>query len=423
MRVLFVNKFWTPVGGVEEHCQQVIEMLEDEGHEVVRFGMQDPDNEPPLPAEHSVSAVSFHDPAWRERLRSASRACLGGETRKAMRKLLEREHFDIAHVVHAYHQLGMTFLPVLRRAGVPIVVDLLDYKVGCPRFLLFDDRSKEICTVCLDRPGAWMWAPTARGCWNGSRASGALLTAEALSARLARAYSGADRVVVRNKLQVRAAERGGVPKEKINLIRSWLDERPKPESTAGEQMPESTVGEHMLFIGRLVKEKGVDTLIRAAAKSGTSVRVVGDGPQRPELESLIAATGAAVELVGWRAHDEAIAEMSRARALVVPSVWHDVFPFVILEGFASGISVIGSDVGGISEMLDEQRGYLFPAGDENRLADLMTHVMSHPDEAAERVDNATSYARSHLSYEQSRRQYRQIYKELSSGGRRSSAVA
>lgn len=404
MRILFVNKFWTPVGGVEEHCRQLIEMLEDEGHEVVRFGMEDPDNEPPLPAGQSVSAVSFHDPALSERLRSASRACLGRETRVAMRKLLERERFDIAHVVHAYHQLGMTFLPILRAAGVPIVMDLHDYKVGCPRYLLFNDRSKEICTVCLDRRAGWIWAPAARRCWNGSRVSGALLTAEALSARLSRAYSAADRVVVRNDLQVLAAERGGVPSEKIRLIRSWFEERPELEPAAGRQM---------LFIGRLVKEKGVDTLIRAAAKSGISVRVVGDGPQRAELERLIDATGAEVELAGRRNHDEVFDELSHARALIVPSIWPEIFGLVISEAFAGGIPVIGSDVGAISELLGEERGYLFPVGDSDRLANLMMRVMKRPDEAAERVENALRYARTHLTHERWKHQYREIYEELS----------
>lgn len=407
MRILFVHKFWTPAGGVEEHCRQLIEMLEGEGHEIVRFGMEDPDNEPPLPDGQSVSAVSFHDPAWRERLRSASRACLGRDTRKAMRKLLERERFDVAHVAHAYHQLGMTFLPILRRAGIPIVMDLHDYKVGCPRYLLFDDHSKEPCTVCLDRRSGWMWAPVARRCWNDSRVSGALLTAEALSARLVRAYSGADRVVVRNDLQLRAAERGGVPREKIRLIRSWLEERPEPD-------PEK--GSHMLFVGRLAKEKGVDTLIRAAAQAGICVRIVGDGPQRQEIENLIAATGAAVELAGWRTHDEVLDEVSRARALVVPSICPEIFGLVIAEAFAGGTPVIGSDVGAVSELLDEQRGYLCPAGDADRLAQLMTHVMGNPDEAAERVDNATRYARTHLTYERWRRQYRQLYDELGLDG-------
>lgn len=413
MRILFVNKFWTPVGGVEEHCRQLIEMLEGEGHEVVRFGMEDPDNDPPLPVGQSVSAVSFHDPAWRERLRAASRACLGRETRAAMRGLLERERFDVAHVVHAYHQLGMTFLPILRRAGIPVIMDLHDYKVGCPRYLLFNDRTKEICTICVDRRSGWMWAPAARRCWNGSPVSGAMLTAEALSARLARAYSAADRVVVRTDLQARAAERGGVSREKIRLIRSWLEERPEAEPRPDR---------HMLFIGRLVKEKGVDTLIRAAAKAGIPVRIVGDGPQRQELEDLISATGAEVELAGWRTHDEVFDEMSRARALVIPSIWHETFGLVIAEAFASGIPVIGTDVGAIRGHLTEQRGYLFPPGDSDRLANLMTHVMRHPEEAAKRVDSAMSYARTHLTYERWSHQYRQIYKELSSEGQPRSDV-
>lgn len=403
LRILLVNKFWKPVGGVEQHCQSLIELLTGEGHEVVRFGMEDSENEPPLAAGHSVSPVSFHDGGIRERARAASRACLGIETRRTIGDLLAREDFDVVHVVHAYHQLGMTFLPLLRRRGIPAILDLHDYKVGCPRYLLFDDRADRTCTVCIDRRGAWAWAPVARRCWNGSRASGAVLAAEALSSRLARAYTSADSVLVRNELQRSAAIHAGVPPERIRVIPNWVEDR---------EVDRGTVGEHMLFVGRLTREKGVHLLVEASARAGVPVRVAGDGPMRDELESLSTGIGADVTFLGWQSRDELFEELQKARALVVPSIWPEVFPLVVCEAFAAGVPVIGSDTGGHTGLLAEERGFLFPVDDRERLEQALRQVVDDPAAAEKRARKAHSYSREHLSHDTWRAHYRDVYEDL-----------
>lgn len=405
LRILLVNKFWKPIGGVEQHCRSLVELLSREGHEIVPFGMADPENEPALPEERRVSAVSFHDGGLRERTRAAARACLGLETRRKIADLLANERFDVAHVIHAYHQLGMTFMPLLRKHGIPTVLDLHDYKVGCPRYLLFDDRTEASCTVCVDKKGAWAWAPTLRRCWNGSGASGALLSAEALSAKLARAYTGADQVVVRNALQRKAAIHAGVPADRVRIIPNWVaDSQVKSDPAAGD---------HILFVGRLAREKGVRTLIHASREVGIPLHVLGDGPMRADLEALAAEVGADVEFLGWKDHDEVLTELRTARALVVPSVCPDVFPLVICEAFSAGIPVIGSDIGGISDLLAQKRGFVFPAGDVDRLHALLQEVVEDPAPAAERAANAREYSRQHLSHDRWREQYLDVYADLS----------
>jgi len=406
LRILLVNKFWKPSGGVEEHCRSLIELLSREGHEVVPFGMADPENDPPLPDERAVSAVSFHGGGLRDRRRAAARACLGLETRRKIADLLARERFDVAHVVHAYHQLGLTFMPLLRKRGIPTILDLHDYKVGCPRYLLFNDRTDAPCTVCLDRKRGWAWAPTVRRCWNGSALSGALLTAEALSAKVARAYTAADSVVVRNELQKEAAIHVGVPAGRVQVIPNWVADRGDDEGGG------SGGGNHLLFVGRLVREKGVHTLIEASREAGAPVRVLGDGPMRADLEAQAARAGADTTFLGWKDHDEVLAELRGARALVVPSTWPEVFPLVICEAFAAGVPVIGSDMGGIADMLGEERGYLFPAGDVERLGALLREVVDDPASAARRAASARLYSRQYLSYDRWRERYGDVYHGL-----------
>ena len=367
--------------------------------------MADPENDPPVPKQRSVSPVSFHDQGLRERSRAAARACFGLETRRKIGELLATEPIDVAHVVHAYHQLGMTFMPLLRKHGIPTILDLHDYKVGCPRYLLFDDHADAECTVCLDRKGAWAWAPTVRRCWNGSAVSGALLTAEAFSAKATRAYTAADSVVVRNELQSRAAIHVGVPADRVRVIPNWVADSDAESNHAA--------GDHILFVGRLAREKGVHTLIEASREARVPIRVIGDGPVRADLEALVAEAGDAdIDFLGWRDHDEVLTELRTARALVVPSIWPEVFPLVICEAFSAGVPVIGSDVGGISDLLAERRGFLFPAGNVAQLAALLKAVAEDRAPAAERAASARKYSRQYLSYDYWREQYQSVYSDL-----------
>jgi glycosyltransferase involved in cell wall biosynthesis len=211
-------------------------------------------------------------------------------------------------------------------------------------------------------------------------------------------------VVVHNALQAKAAEHAGVAANKIRVIPHWV---------ADEELVAPVRGDHVLFVGRLVREKGVDVLIRAAAMTGTSVRVVGEGAMRREWESLIDGTGADVTMLGWRSHDEVLSELRAARALVVPSIWPEVWGLVITEAFAAGVPVIASEVGGITDLLAGGRGYLIQANDPDSLASALRQIADNPEEANARARDARDYAREHLSYGRWRQEYGEVYEALS----------
>jgi glycosyltransferase involved in cell wall biosynthesis len=134
---------------------------------------------------------------------------------------------------------------------------------------------------------------------------------------------------------------------------------------------------------------------------------------RPELEALIAETGADVTLLGWLAHDDVLRELRTARAIAVPSIWPEVFALAICEAFAAGVPVVGSDIGGNSDLLADERGYLFPPNDVDSLASVLRRIVDHPEEAAARAENARNYSHEHLSYENWRHQYWEVYQGLS----------
>lgn len=120
----------------------------------------------------------------------------------------------------------------------------------------------------------------------------------------------------------------------------------------------------IVAVGRLDREKGVETLLAASQAAGITIRFVGDGPLRPLVD---AAPNA--EATGWLSPAEVVAELDRARTLVFPSLWYETFGLVVSEAAARGVPAIVSDVSAAAERVVAGRtGWIVEAGSVERLA-------------------------------------------------------
>lgn len=389
MRILLVNKYWRRVGGVEEYCFLLKNVLEQLGHEVIPFAQME-DDTLDVPSKHYfVPEVDPTAPGLRNRLRSSRRAIFGDETVRAIRRLLATEKIDAAHVVHAYHQLGPMFMRELGRRKIPTLLSVHDYKLSCPSYRLLNDRTQQICTICLDEPRRRITAPAETRCWRGSRAGGLVLGAEAAAVNVVKPYQVAARVLVSNELMRQSALAGGIDADRIKIVPNFW---PIPDTD-----PKRSASPHVLFVGRLVVEKGVDVLIRAAAQSGIPVRIVGTGPLEGELRKLSQSLSAPVEFIGQVWGNGVETEMLAAAALVVPSIWHEVSPLVIYQAMTLGVPVIGSRVGGIPDLLGEDRGVMVAPGDVEALAAELSRTDREREEFDVMAYQAKDYSRRELS--------------------------
>ncbi len=146
----------------------------------------------------------------------------------------------------------------------------------------------------------------------------------------------------------------------------------------------------IVYVGRLEAVKGVEHLIDAAARArtlapGLEVILIGDGADRPRLETQAAALGLAdtVRFVGWVAPDDVATEMARARALAIPSVWPENLPTVAIEAMAVGRAIIGTNVGGIPELIEPGvTGFIVEPRDPDALAEAMVALCGSDARAA-----------------------------------------
>jgi glycosyltransferase involved in cell wall biosynthesis len=181
-------------------------------------------------------------------------------------------------------------------------------------------------------------------------------------------------------------ERVGLPADKVEVIHYGLDDMPQPWG-ANDEDDVARDARVILAISRLERQKGIDVAIRALpevleAHPGTRLVVLGEGPQRAELERLAGSLGVPVHLPG-RVPDVA-AWLRRADLLVHPARWEG-FGLALLEAMLASLPVVATSVSSIPEIVVAgETGLLVPPDDPAALATAITRVLANPGELGQR---------------------------------------
>jgi glycosyltransferase involved in cell wall biosynthesis len=143
--------------------------------------------------------------------------------------------------------------------------------------------------------------------------------------------------------------KAGMGASTLRIVPNGIPDRPLPSTT-----PEQ--GSHMLYLGRLSREKGVDQLCAAASLvPDIPILVAGDGPIRETLEATAPAN---VRFLGACSQDELAAHLAAAVAVVSPSTWYENAPLSVLEAMRAARPVIATALGGLPELVDAGVGRL-----------------------------------------------------------------
>lgn len=295
----------------------------------------------------------------------------GDAWRASLARLIGATRPDIIHL-HGLDRLGAEALPLLRRLAprARIALTLHDYQVICANDGLMLSPGEDLRCA-----GA---APEACArCFPAIPAARHALRAAHLRAIIA----GADAVIAPSAfLRDRLAD-WGVPPARLTLIANAVPDAPALPAPPRERP------NRFAFLGTVARHKGVFTLLDAAARlRGEDIHLALHGGMNwpaPEIQAAFAAAlaGAAPVARHLGRYDRADvpAAMAGADWIVVPSIWWENAPLVILEARRAGRPVIASDLGGLREMVrDGVDGLLVPPGDPQALAETMARAAADP---------------------------------------------
>ena len=219
------------------------------------------------------------------------------------------------------------------------------------------------------------------------------LVGEVRTRQLVQAVKPLERLVVLTDADKAAWEKAGCTN--VTVI-------PNPCSLDGQKVSiKSAKSKTILAVGRLHEQKGFDLLLQAwkpieKTYSDWSLRIVGEGPKRAELEAQIESQGLKrVVLVG--ATNNVLDEYEAASIFVLSSRYEGL-PLALIEAMWFGLPCIAFDCPqGPAELLAEDRGWLVPNGDIAELTAQIAYALSHPEEALKRAQKAQSFAQTTYS--------------------------
>lgn len=408
MKVLLVNKYHFPKGGADRAYLDMADILLRAGHEVAFFSMEDPRNIPTPWSRYFVSNASYDSSeklSMVSRVRMASRIIWNQEARKQMERLIIDFRPNIAHVHNIYHQLSPSILFPLRRARVPIVMTLHDYKLISPNYSLFV-RGK-------------IWEETSRGnywkcvrdrCVKDSYAKSLVCTAEALIHQYIGSYKSISTFLSPSRFLIEKFREFSFPFPIRHVYNPLV---PFPAYRSG--LPSR--GAPFVYIGRLSSEKGLDGMLHALKKvdNSSKLHIVGEGPDRDHLKSLVSKLLLEKRVVfrGFLSGHDLERERREAKAILIPSLWYENMPYALTEALAEGSVVIASRMGGIPERVqDGKNGFLFDADDVMSLVGKMRCVQTLSDESFRDIQKSARESVFDLREEAFIRKLSECYQDL-----------
>ena len=370
MRVLYwVQRFWPHIGGVEVHSARFLRAMRERGFELtVLTSPGDLD----LPATDSFEGIPMHRLRFEAALSSGDPARIGSVRRRitALRRELG------PHLVHLHLTDPSVFFHLITRPERP-----------CPTLLSL----RVMLEGDLDG--------------NESVLSKALSSAEWITANSAAVLAA---------LHAQRPDTVG----RSSVIHSTLD----PPGLCPSPLDFSPAT--LLMLGRLVRDKGFDLALRALADvirrhPATRMIIAGDGPARPELESLITELGLGerVELRGWIEPESVPALINEATLVIMPSRWLEAFGLVALQAAQQARPVVAARVGGLPEVVaDGESGILFERENHAELARAIVRLLDDPSLATRLGETGRRLAGERFSWTRHLDAFAELYRRL--GGTR-----
>jgi len=354
MKILLANKFYYHRGGAEVYVINLETLLREHGHEVAVFSMQHPQNLPSVYDRFFPKEVDFTSIRPSDFFTYIVRPLGSKEIKDKFSRLLDEFQPDVVHLNNIHSQLSPVIAEIAHKKGIKIVWTLHDYKMLCPRYDCM--RNGKPCKLCYtDKLSVIRYS-----CMKNNRLASILAYWEAIKWNREKLEDYTATFICPSEFLRNEMICGGFNPRKLIKLNNFVDigKITHPVYQNREN--------YYCYVGRLSPEKGVETLLKAASELPYTLRIIGSGILEDELKLKYQAKHIVFE--GYKSWSEIEAIVGKAMFTVMPSECLENNPIATLESLTLGTPVLGARIGGIPELIDENRnGLLFESGNKNDL--------------------------------------------------------
>ncbi len=358
-KIINISQNVEPVGGSDIYFHRLTELLRFNEYFVEEFASSKDKEYSDLPY-----SVDFDNP----NLSTLFKYLYNNEARVKLASKLDKNKFDIAHLHIYYGKLTSSIIGELKNRHIPIVQTLHEYKLVCPTYKMYDGNQN--CFTCT---GNNFYKALTKSCNRGSFSRTAFSVLESYVSLFLGSQSKIDHFVTVSDFQKRQISEMGFDISNVTTIHNFVDLPSNDYSSNFEN--------YILYYGRIEKVKGIHILLDALKILDSNIKLViaGTGEYLSELEEKVkedVKLRSNVSFVGFKSGNELIRLVANSLFVVVPSIWFETFGLTVVEAMSFGKPVIGSNIGGISEIIENgYNGFLTEPENEIDLADKINHLL------------------------------------------------
>lgn len=354
MRLLMVHNFYREDGGENSVFRAIVGLLRRRGHDVIEYTRNSREIQAfTTTVKASLLLAGLYSP----------------RTVHEIRSLIARERPHVAIVQNVFPLISPSIYPTLRMAGVPVIQMVYNYRFICPNAHLYTHGS--ICERCVR--GSMLNA-VRYSCYQHSAIASAWYAAIIGWHRCIGTFQRIDHFGVPDNFMRHKLGEGGLPVERMIVLGNPFDLPPRSSSSPEEN--------YVLFVGRIIRQKGLMTLIRAVSQADDTARliVVGDGDDRARCETEGARLlGDRIEFRGAVWGEPLVDLLARSMMIAIPSEWYDNAPLILYQALAAGKPVVASRINGLPEVVsDGVEGLLAQPGDVTDWAVALRRLITSP---------------------------------------------
>jgi len=350
MNIALVHNRYAVDSGEENVVENIIDLLSANGHNISMF----------MKSSSEISRMFM----------GQTRAFFSGifnfSIMKAFRIFLDESKPDIVHIHNLFPLISPSVLIECRRAHIPVVMSVHNYRLLCPNGLHMPKMDARICEKCSGGREYWCVLKNCEG--NLPKSFGyALRSYVARKAQLYRANVSIYACLTHFQKQRLVSQ--GYPEDRMVILPNMVRLKNKPDT--------SSLGNYVGFVGRVSPEKGISIFLEAAKKCPhIEFRVAGSYDR---MCNILTQTPDNCRFLGHLHSKELSQFYNFSRIVVVPSLCYESFCLVAIEAQTYGKPIICSHIGALSEVVDcGLTGLQFQIGDADELAEKIRYLWDNP---------------------------------------------
>ena len=349
MKILVVHNEYGKFSGEEAVVYNLCRLLEEQGHSVVKLFR---------------SSAEIAD-MFIGRTRAFFSGIYSFSSKKAMRRLIAKCKPDIVHIHNVFPLISPSVLGECRKAGVPVVMTVHNYRLVCPNGLHM--LNGHVCEKCC---GGREYQCLLNNCEGSLSKSMGYFLRNYVVRKLKLYKDNVSMYACLTEFQRQRLIDAGFTADKLAVIPNM--------AKIQEYNQKSLIGEFVGYIGRMSPEKGIATLIDAA-KANRDIPFKAAGGY-DLVRDLLRQAPDNFDFLGNIPHENTPAFYQNSRFIILCSTWFEGFPMILVEAMVQAKPVIASRIGGIPEIVDDGvTGLLFEPGNSEDLAEKIQYLWDRPD--------------------------------------------